>query len=103
MAFPKRFSDLCAPAQVYFGFSMAAILLLLFQNMGNKNSIDMGNFSCRVPSTFLFLFIKLIYVIFWTWVLNLICRDGYTGVSWFIVLVPWILVLMMIGLVAINK
>jgi hypothetical protein len=30
--------------------------------------------------------IKIVYVIFWTWVLNLICQQGYTPVSWLLVL-----------------
>jgi hypothetical protein len=46
--------------------------------------------------------IKLIYILFWTWVLNLICKDGHTNISWLLVLLPFILLFVMIGLLMIN-
>jgi hypothetical protein len=45
---------------------------------------------------------KLIYVLFWTYILNLICKDGHVGVSWLLVLLPWLLLFVMIGLLMIN-
>lgn len=101
--FPQKLNDLCAPALFYFVFSMAALFLLLFQNMGNKNSINMGSFSCRVPNTILVFIIKLIYIIFWTWILNLICKDGYKTVSWLLVLLPWMVMFVIAGLIAMNR
>jgi len=76
--------------------------MILFQNLGNSNSYHVGNFSCRVPSTMLIFIIKLIYILFWTWVLNLICKDGHTGVSWLLVLLPWILLFVLIGMLMLN-
>jgi hypothetical protein len=76
--------------------------MILFQNLGNSNSYHVGNFSCRVPSTALIFIIKLIYILFWTWVLNLICKDGHTGVSWLLVLLPSILLFVLIGMLMIN-
>jgi hypothetical protein len=35
--------------------------------------------------------VKLIYILFWTWILNLICKDGHSGISWLLVLVPFVL------------
>jgi hypothetical protein len=76
--------------------------MILFQNLGNSNSYHIGNFSCRVPSTALIFIIKLIYILFWTWILNLICKDGHTGVSWLLVLLPWILLFVLIGMLMLN-
>lgn len=101
-AFPKSFKELCAPAALYFVISMIALVFILFQNLGNSNSYNMGSFSCRVPSTALVFIVKFIYIIFWTYILNLICKDGHTGLSWLLVLLPWILLFVIIGLLMLN-
>ena len=102
MAFPRSLKELCSPAALYFIVSIFALLMILFQNLGNSNSYHMGNFSCRVPSTTLIFIIKLIYILFWTWILNLICKDGHTGISWLLVLFPFILFFVLIGIIMIN-
>ena len=102
MAFPKTFKELCTPSAVYFIVSIVSLIMILFQNLGNSSSYHIGNFSCRVPSTILIFIIKLIYILFWTWILNLICKDGHTGISWFLVLFPFILFFVLIGMIMIN-
>jgi hypothetical protein len=103
MAFPKKLKDLCAPALVYFVISIVAMSIVLLQNLGNQNSYNLGSFSCRVPNTALVFIVKLIYILFWTWVLNLICKDGHAGISWLLVLLPFVLLFVILGLIMINK
>jgi hypothetical protein len=93
---------LCTPAFLYFFISMVGLVMMIFQNIGNTNSYNVGNFSCRVPSTILVFIIKFVYIVFWTYVLNLICKDGHVGVSWLLVLLPFILLFVMMGLLMIN-
>jgi hypothetical protein len=62
-----------------------------------------GSFSCFVPSTVLVLSIKLVYILFWTWILNLICKDGHSGIAWLLVLFPFILLFVIIGLIMMNQ
>ena len=103
MAFPKKLKDLCTPSLLYFVISMISLVIVLLQNIGNNGMYSVGSFSCRVPSTILVFIVKLIYILFWTWVLNLICKDGYTNIAWFMVLLPFILLFIMIGLLMINQ
>jgi hypothetical protein len=100
--FTKSFKDLCTPAMLYFVVSMIALAIVLFQNLGNKNSYHVGSFSCRVPNTAAIFIAKLIYVLFWTYILNLICKDGHVGLSWLLVLLPWLLLFVMIGILMLN-
>lgn len=100
--FPTSLKSLCTPASLYFVISMIALFMVLFQNLGNTNSYNVGNFSCRVPSTVFVFVIKFIYIVFWTYVLNLICRDGHVGVSWLLVLLPWLLLFVIMGLLMLN-
>ena len=101
-AFPKSLKELCTPAVIYFIISMVSLVMILLQNLGNSNSYNMGSFSCRVPNTAMIFVVKLIYVLFWTYILNLICKDGHTGLSWLLVLFPWILLFVIIGLLMLN-
>lgn len=103
MSFPKKLKELCAPSMLYFVISIIAFFVALFQNLGNTEMYFLGEFSCKVPSTILIFTVKLIYIMFWTWILNLICKDGYTGISWLLVLFPFILLFVIIGLILLNK
>lgn len=100
--FPKTIKDLCTPAALYFIISMLGMFVVLMQNLGNTHSYYIGNFSCKVPNTMLVFIIKFIYIVFWTYVLNLICRDGHVGISWLLVLLPWILSFVIVGLLMLN-
>lgn len=103
MAFPKKLSQLCTPSYVYFVISFIAIIIAIVQNMGNQNMYSLGKFSCHVPSTIIVFAVKVVYVLFWTWILNLMCKDGYTNIAWFLVLLPFVLMFILIGLMMANR
>lgn len=104
MAVNKSLGKLCTPALVYFWISIIAVILTLFQNVGGKGTkYSLGNFSCKVPSIILVYTLKVLYILFWTWILNLICKDGYVWVSWLLVLLPFIMAALLVGIVMMNK
>ena len=100
--FPKKLKELCTPAFLYFIISITGLVLVFLQNLGNTNSYHVGSFSCRVPNTTVVFIIKFIYILFWTYALNLICKDGHTELSWLLVLLPWILLFVMMGILMLN-
>lgn len=100
--YTKKISGLCLPAMFFFVVSMISTIFVLFQNIGNQNSYHAGAFSCRVPNTAIIFIGKLIYILFWTYVLNLICKDGHSGLSWILVLLPFILIFFIIVLLMMN-
>jgi hypothetical protein len=97
MGFPTKLSQLCSPAYVYFIISVLAIIISGVQNMGNSKKYALGMFSCDVPSCIIVFVIKVLYILFWTWILNLICKDGHSGIAWFLVLIPFILLFVIMG------
>ena len=100
----KSLGKLCTPALVYFWIAMIALVLTLFQNAGgNGTKYKLGTFSCKVPSMILVYMLKILYILFWTWILNLICRDGFVWVSWLLVLLPFIAFFILIGLLMLNQ
>ena len=100
--FPKTLKELCTPALIYFIISVLALVMILFQNLGDNNSYNVGTFSCSVPNTAIIFIIKLIYILFWTYILNLICKDGHSELSWLLVLFPFLLLFVVIGIIMLN-
>ena len=99
MAFPSKLSQLCTPAYIYFIISVLVLAFAAVQNIGNKNKYSLGMFSCNVPSCIAVFIVKILYILFWTWILNLICKDGHVGIAWFLLLLPFILLFVILGLV----
>ena len=104
MKLAKRFSKLCTPAMLYFVLSMITFLMMAYQNMsGDHHKYCLGSYSCQVdnmPGIFVF---KLIYILFFTFILDLICKAGYSSISWFLVLLPFILLFVLLGLMIITR
>jgi hypothetical protein len=93
---------LCTPAYVYLVISVIFLLVASFQNYGNINTYCLGDYSCDVTSTTMIFLIKVIYILFWTWILNLMCNAGAAGIAWFLVLLPFILMFILIALMMIG-
>ena len=69
------FDKLCTPAKLYFALSILSCIIMLF----NKNSI-------------IAVFSKLIFAFLWAFILGWLCSKGYTAISWFLVLLPFIMI-----------
>lgn len=73
----KDFSKLCTPAKIYFAIAVIATIIALF----NGASLMMA-------------FWKLVFAFIWTFVLGWLCQKGFTTLSWFLVLLPYIIILL---------
>ena len=83
--------SLCTPAFIYILLSSIGIIILAYQNYGNSNLYCVGNVNCPVQSTTPIFVAKILYVFFWTFILNTLCSYGFYKLSWFILLLPFIL------------
>lgn len=95
--------NLCTPSYVYLVISAIALVVMLYQNIGNIDQYCVGSFTCSVSSTAMIFIIKAIYILFWTWVLNLICKAGAPGIAWFVLLLPIILMFVLISMLFIAS
>lgn len=99
----KIIKKLCAPAYVYLVISSIAIIILMFQNGGNTDVYCVGSFECPVPSTPMVFLVKFLYVAFWTFILDSVCKAGHKRVSWFLVLFPFVLFFVLLGLMMMTQ
>jgi hypothetical protein len=74
----KDFEKLCTPAKLYFALAILSILLGLF-----------GGFH------FMAILMKLIFAVIYTFILGWLCKKGWKGLAWFLVLLPYVLILLM--------
>jgi hypothetical protein len=95
--------NLCTPSYVYLVVSIIFLSFALIQNYTYSETYCLGSYSCSVPSTMMVFIIKILYVLFWTWVLNLICRAGAPTFAWILVLFPIILMFLLISMFMISN
>jgi hypothetical protein len=93
----KQIKNLCTPALVYLTISIVALIPVIFQNMDNRRKYCVGKYQCGVPSTMNLFLAKGIYIIVWTFLLDLLCRKGYKQLSWVVVLLPFVLMFVMMA------
>jgi hypothetical protein len=71
----KDFSKLCTPAKIYFAIAVIASIFALFKGVH-----------------LMAVAIKLFFAFIWTFVLGWLCSKGMKTLSWFLVLLPYIII-----------
>jgi F0F1-type ATP synthase assembly protein I len=71
----KDFSKLCTPAKIYFAIAVVASIFALFKGVG-----------------LLAVAFKLLFAFIWTFILGWLCSKGLKTLSWFLVLLPYIII-----------
>lgn len=95
----KKFNSLCPPSQLYFLISIVTILSIFTQNYKTPYQYCIGIFKTSTEcNNLVFFLLKLIYVLIWTYILQLLCKNGYTTISWLLVLLPFIGMFILMGL-----
>jgi hypothetical protein len=70
---------ICVPAMLYLILSIIVLISMAFQSCGT-----------------LTLLFKVLFIGIWTWFLNFLCTEGYSTISWILVLLPFIMFILMI-------
>ena len=99
----KIFKSLCTPAQLYLGISVLTVLSQCYQNIGNPNSFACGLMKANSPiNNAVYIVFEVVYVLVWTYLLNLLCKKGYSKISWLFVLLPFLAMFILIGLLILT-
>lgn len=76
-----QFTRMCSPAKFYFAIFLLNILFMLYHRI-----------------RLVLVFSKIIFGCIWTYFLSWLCKKGYKSVSWFLVLLPFILIALVVVL-----
>ena len=94
------FKKLCTPAMLYFVLSAVSFLGMLMQNCTDSSKYKVGTMEVESPChNAAFFVVKAMYILFWTFALNWMCKKGFKTVSWALVLLPFLGMFLVIGLV----
>lgn len=99
LKFANKVKSLCTPAQLYLGLSVISAVGLIIQNCTDPYTLCVGSFSTPSPIHNLTYFIvQSLYVLFWTWIINKMCKKGWNKLAWLIVLFPIVAMFVIVGL-----
>lgn len=92
------FKSWCTPAYVYFIISVIFMIVVALQNYYSYDNkiYCIGMYSCEVDNIIIVFVLKLIYIMFWTWILNMTCHFISPAVSWVLITFPLLLMLILI-------
>jgi len=101
----KKVNSLCKPAYLYLVISVVVGLLMAAQNIynGDITKLCVGSYICNVSNVALLFALNAVYILFWTVILDSLCKNGFKNLSWFLVLVPLVLFLIGLGLLLVNS
>lgn len=74
-------SSLCSPALLYLIISIFAIIMMIINKMQPMSIV-----------------VKALFVVIWSWFLNYLCSQNHEGISWFLVILPMVLMLVIFSL-----
>ena len=79
--------SLCLPSGIYLVISLLSLVYYITISFTGKEPNKKNN----TLQTVLIMLFKLIVMILWTLLLNLLCRNKHNGWAWFILLFPIII------------
>ena len=94
--------NLCTPAVIYLAISMLLLVVMYIQNRNNVDVYCLGAYECDVTNLTAIFLVKFVYILFWTWILNLICKSGSTSIAWLLLLLPIVLFFLLVALLFIS-
>lgn len=100
---PAGLYGLCDPAFYYFLISFTVIIVVALQNYSQGYNYCVGTQSCPSQNVTGIFAVKILYILVWTWILNLMCKNGYETLSWVLVFIPIILMFIFMALYVLNQ
>jgi hypothetical protein len=70
---------ICTPALLYLILGILSLFILILSKVGIMS-----------------IFIKVLFIVVWTFFLNFLCKSGYETISWIFVLLPFIILIIFI-------
>ncbi len=102
--FTNLINSYCGPAQLYILFSGFGILVIsLISIVALIAAIGMEYISANIAISILAAISVLVIIVTtlamgWSWILNQICKLGYTKISWALLFLPYVMRLLMFAM-----
>ena len=74
--------SLCSPALLFLVLMVIGIIMMIYNRIQPMSIV-----------------VSALFIVIWTWFLNFLCELGHEGISWFLVVMPFVLYLVVFSLV----
>jgi predicted permease len=91
---------MCTPAVIYFFISLFSLLTMIgmnFSNHGSNTTLCVGNYDCPTDNLIMVYLVKAMYILFMTIVLDSLCKNGFSTISWLLVFFPLLMYFIILG------
>jgi multisubunit Na+/H+ antiporter MnhC subunit len=99
---PAGLIGLCDPAFYYCLISFTIVIVIGLQNISQGYNYCVGTQSCPSQHVSGIIGLQILYILFWTWILNLICKNASDTVAWVLVLIPIVIMCIFMALFILN-
>ena len=101
MGILDRFYALCLPSKIYLVISIIFLIVSYYHDLKTNDSekVCLGNVKCAVKNKPAYYAFNVLFILLWSWLLNLLCRYGWMKTAWFILLFPYIIMILLIGVI----
>ena len=94
---------LCDPAFYYCFISFTIVIVVALQNISQGYNYCVGTQSCPSSHVSGLFALQILYILVWTWILNLICKNASETVAWVLVLIPIVLMALFMAIFVLNQ
>jgi len=74
--------SLCSPALLFLVLMVIGIIMMIYNRIQPMSIV-----------------VSALFIVIWTWFLNFLCGLGHEGISWFLVVMPFVLFLVVFSLI----
>lgn len=91
---------LCTPSKIYFFVAVILLFLSFVIDMRNKDKdkVCLGKLKCK--SKPLYYLLNVLFIVFWSWILNKLCSYGWVKLSWFLLLTPFFVLVVLFFMIS---
>jgi fatty acid desaturase len=85
--------NVCTPAKLYFIISIILLAVSVYYDTTrkDKDKICLGKLSCKLENKPVFYILNILFILLWAAILNVLCYFGWSKLSWFLFLFPYII------------
>jgi hypothetical protein len=93
----------CTPAKLYFIISLILLAISFYYEISRKekDKICLGKLNSKLENKPAFYILNILFILAWAVILNVLCRFGWSKLSWFLFLFPYIILVILFIAIAV--
>jgi hypothetical protein len=98
MSVLQKMFHICSPSLLFLILSIIILLFSFYQNISFHSAIVLGKTRNELPMTSIVYISSGILIVIWTFLIDRMCKFGYTKLSWSFFILPLLFIIAVIAL-----